>query len=119
MARVKTSTVRRARHKRILEKTSGFRGTKNRLVRVAHEALLHSGEYAFAGRKLRKRDSRALWIHRINAGLKEMGSDLSYSRFIDLLKKGNVELDRKILSDLAYSDKEAFGKVVEAVAKLK
>lgn len=117
MARVKKGLTKRARHKRILNLTEGFRGTKNRLVRVAHEAMLHSGEYAFAGRKRRKRDLRALWIERINAGLDQSGSDLSYSRFVNALKKQGIELDRKILSDLAYSDIETFAKVVEKVSK--
>src|SRR3989338_8317034 len=101
MARVKTGTTKRARHKKILKANEGYRSAKRRLVRVAHEALLHAGEYAFAGRKLRKRDIRALWIQRIGAGLKETDSDISYSRFISNLKTNKVELDRKILAELA------------------
>ncbi|OGY28574.1 MAG: 50S ribosomal protein L20 [Candidatus Woykebacteria bacterium RIFCSPHIGHO2_12_FULL_43_10] len=117
MARVKKGLTKRARHKRILKLTAGFRGAKNRLVRVAHEAMLHSGQYAFAGRKLRKRDMRALWIERINAGLGLTSQGVSYSRFIKNLKDQKVELDRKILSDLAYSDMDTFTKVVEKVSK--
>lgn len=115
MARVKKGATKKARHKRILKLTEGFRGAKRRLVRVAHEALLHSGQYAFAGRKRRKRDLRSLWIERINAGLSESGKEVSYSRFINNLKKERVVIDRKILADLAYSDKEAFKKLVEEV----
>ena len=117
MARVKKGLTKRARHKRILKLTAGFRGAKNRLVRVAHEAMLHSVQYAFAGRKLRKRDMRALWIERINAGLGLTSQGVSYSRFIKNLKDQKVELDRKILSDLAYSDMDTFTKVVEKVSK--
>lgn len=115
MARVKKGVTKRARHKKILKATEGFRGAKRRLVRVAHEALLHSGQYAYEGRKLRKRDLRSLWIERINAGLSESGKDLSYSRFINDLKKNSIVIDRKILADLAYSDKETFKKLVEEV----
>lgn len=112
MARVKTGTTKRARHKKVLSLTEGYRGAKSRLVRTAHEAMLHAGEYAFAGRKGRKRDFRELWIERIGAGLKESESELSYSRFINSLKKANIQLDRKVLADLALNDKETFKSVL-------
>lgn len=115
MPRVKTGTTRKARHNKVLKQTSGFRGANNRLYKRANEALLHAGAYAYIGRKLRKRDMRALWITRINAGLKQVDENLKYSRFIKSLKDNNVALDRKILSDLAVSDFNAFKKVVETV----
>ena len=117
MARVKKGLTKRARHKKILKLNEGFRGAKRRLVRSAHEALLHAGEYAFAGRKLRKRDLRELWIERIGAALSKNEKGLSYSQFIFKLKKNNIELDRKVLADLAYSDKETFDKIVDSVLK--
>ena len=85
--------------------------TKSRLYKVAREALLHAGQYAFAGRKLRKRDMRKLWIIKINAALENLG--FSYSKFISGLKKANIELDRKILADLAVSDPEVFKKIAK------
>jgi len=85
--------------------------TRRRLIKKAKEAVLHAGEYAFAGRKLRKRDFRRLWITRINAGLN--GSNLSYSQFIAGLKKAKIELDRKILADLVVSDSETFNKILD------
>lgn len=115
MPRVKTGTTRKARHNKVLKQTSGFRGTNNRLYKRAHEALLHAGAYAYIGRKLRKRDMRALWITRINAALKQVDENLKYSRFIKSMKDKNVALDRKILAELAVSDFNAFKKVVETV----
>ncbi len=111
MARVKTGTVRRKRHKKILKETKGYKGTRSRLFKRAHEAYIRAGEHAFAGRKQRKRDMRKLWIQRINAALNEF--DLSYSRFINLLKKKNINLNRKMLAELAVRDPEAFKKIVE------
>lgn len=87
--------------------------TKSRLYKVAHEAMLHAGQYAFAGRKLRKRDMRKLWIIKINAALENLG--LSYSKFIAGLKKAKIELDRKILADLAESDPKTFKLIVDRV----
>ena len=110
MTRVKTGPSRRNKHKKILKQTKGYRMTRSRLYRKAKEAVLHAGEYAFAGRKLRKRDMRRVWITRINAALSE--SDLSYSKFIAGLRKANIELDRKILADLALSDPKTFEKIV-------
>lgn len=109
--RVKTGTVRKRKHKKLLALAKGYRMTKHRLVKPASEAVLHAGEYAFAGRKRRKRDFRRLWITRINAALS--GYDLSYSRFIAGLKKAKIEIDRKILADLVISDPDTFKNIVE------
>ena len=111
--RVKTGTTRRKRHKKILALTKGYRMSKNRLYKVAHEAMLHAGQYAFAGRKRRKRDFRRLWIQRINAALSQYG--IKYSQFINLSKKANVTLDRKMLAHLAVTDANAFKAVVDKV----
>ena len=113
MARVKRGTISRRKHKKLLNLTKGYRGTKSRLVRVAKEASLHAGQYAFHGRKLRKRDNRSLWIVRIGEAVKKEG--LSYSVFINKLKKANIELDRKILSDLVVEDPETFKKIVSEI----
>lgn len=113
MARVKTGTVRRKRHKKVIKQTKGYRMTKSRLYKAAHEALLHAGQYAYAGRKRKKRDQRQLWIIKINAALKSL--NLTYNQFIHKLKKADVELDRKILADLAESDPETFKLIVDKV----
>ncbi len=111
--RVKTGFTRKRRHNQVLARTKGFRMTKGRLYKVSKEADLHAGQYAFAGRKLRKRDLRRLWITRINAALSTEG--ISYSKFINGLKLAKIELDRKILADLAVSDPETFKTIVEKV----
>jgi large subunit ribosomal protein L20 len=115
MPRVKTGVTRRRRHKKILKLAKGFRGANSRLFKRANEAVLHAGQYAFIGRKLRKRDQRKLWIIRIGAALKEVDESLNYSRFIRDLKKAEVALDRKMLSELAVSDFNAFKSVVSQV----
>ncbi len=115
MPRTKTGVTRRHRHQNVLARTKGFRGTNNRLYKRAHEALLHAGQYAYVGRKLRKRDMRTLWIVRINAALKAVDDTLNYSRFINGMKKANIGIDRKILADLAVTDFNAFRTVVEKV----
>ncbi len=117
MARVKTGTTRRKRHKKVLKLTKGFRGTNNRLYKRAKEALLHAGHYAFVGRKLRKRDMRKLWILRINAALTEMNEGLKYSRFMNNLKKNNIELNRKMLSEVAINDFNTFKQIVAKSSK--
>ena len=94
MARVKRGVVSRRKHKKLLALTKGYRGTKRRLVKVAREAALHAGEYAFAGRKNKKRDFRRLWITRISEATKQEGT--SYSRFMAGLAKNNIKIDRKI-----------------------
>ncbi len=111
MARVKTGITRRKRHQKVLERTKGFRMTKGKLYKVSKEADLHAGQYAFVGRKLRKRDIRKLWITRINAALTPF--DISYSKFINGLKKAKIELNRKILADIALSDPNTFKTIVE------
>ena len=113
MPRTKTGVVRKRQHKKLLATTKGYRMTKNRLYRVAHEAALHAGQYAFMGRKLRKRNMRKLWIIRLNAATRSLG--LAYSKFIAGLKKANIELDRKILADMALADPKTFEKIVEKV----
>lgn len=113
MARVKRGIVSRRKHKKLLESTKGFRGTKSRLAKVAKEAALHAGQYAYHGRKLRKRDNRALWITRIGEAAKREG--MSYSVFMDKLRKANVELDRKVLSDIVREDPEIFKKILSEV----
>lgn len=115
MPRVKAGTTRHNRHKKVLKLTKGFRGTNNRLFKRAQEALLHAGQYAYVGRRLRKRDFRALWITRITAGLSMAEAKVSYSRFIKALKDNKVELNRKMLSELAIFDFSAFKKLVEKV----
>ena len=99
----------------ILKQAKGYRGAKSKLYRVARQAVMKSGKYAYVGRKLKKRDMRSLWITRINAGCRENG--MSYSAFINGLKKANVELNRKVLADLAATDKTAFAKLVETAKK--
>ncbi|MBU3979293.1 50S ribosomal protein L20 [Patescibacteria group bacterium] len=110
MARVKRGTVSRRKHKKLLNLTKGYRGTKSKLTRVAHEAALHAGQYAFHGRKLRKRNFRTLWIIRISEAVKK--HDLSYSVFINMLKKANITLDRKILNNIIVEDPETFKQIV-------
>ncbi len=117
MSRTKTGVVRTHKHKKVLKLTRGFRGANNRLFKRAHEALLHAGEYAYIGRKLRKRDMRKLWVIRINAALKTISEKLQYSRFINQLKKANVSLNRKMLSQLAINDQATFKAIVDKVSK--
>jgi len=111
MARVKRGVVAKARHKRILDKAKGYYGARRKLYRVAKQAVTKAGQYAFRDRRQRKRQFRALWITRINAAARIHG--LSYSRFINGLKKAEIEIDRKILADLAVRDAEAFGALAE------
>lgn len=113
MTRVKGGPRARKKHKKILRTTKGYRGTRRKLYKRAHEAYLRAGQHAYVGRRLRKRDMRRLWIQRINAALSEY--DLSYSKFIKLLKEAKIELDRKILAQLALEDPERFRKIVEKV----
>jgi large subunit ribosomal protein L20 len=113
--RIKTGITRHRKHLKVLKRTKGFRMTKGRLYKVSSESDLHAGQYAFVGRKLRKRDIRRLWIQRIGAALTPY--DIPYSRFIDGLKKAQINLDRKILADLAVSDTTAFKTIVDKVKK--
>ena len=113
--RVKRGVNAVKKRRAILKQAKGYRGAKSKLYRVAREAVMKSGQYAYVGRKLRKRDMRSLWITRINAGCRENG--ISYSLFISGLKKANVDLNRKVLADLAVTDKNAFAKLVETAMK--
>ncbi len=111
--RVKTGYSRRRHHKKILQQTKGYRMTHHRLLKVAHEALLHAGQYAFAGRKKRKRDLHRLWITRLNAALRQ--ENLIYSHFIHLLKKRGVTLNRKMLAELATREPLKFKALLSAI----
>ncbi|HMS23120.1 MAG TPA: 50S ribosomal protein L20 [Candidatus Levybacteria bacterium] len=113
MTRVKRGLVSRRRHNKLLNQASGYRGTKSKLVRVAREAVLHAGNYAFHGRKRKKIDMRRLWITRIGEAAKTEG--ISYSKFMDGLKKKKIELNRKILSDMIINDINSFKKIVESI----
>lgn len=113
MTRVKGGTRTRERHKKVLELASGYRMARHKQYTTAKPAVLHAGEYAFMGRKLRKRDIRATWIVRMNAGLRELG--MNYSTFISKLRVKNVGLDRKVLSYFATQKPGIFKKIVEAV----
>ena len=108
--RVKSTSARR--HRKVLKQAKGFRQARSNRFQVAQEAVVHAGAYAFAGRKLKKRDLRSLWIARINAGVVAEG--VSYSKFIAGLKKAKIEVDRKILSEIATTDIETFKEIVKA-----
>ncbi|MDP3010289.1 MAG: 50S ribosomal protein L20 [Methylococcales bacterium] len=111
MARVKRGVTARARHKKILKLAKGYYGARSRVYRVAKQAVIKAGQYAYRDRKQKKRQFRALWIVRINAAARMYG--ISYSRLINGLNKANVGIDRKVLADLAVRDIEAFGKIAE------
>ena len=111
MARVKNGAVTKARHKKVLKQAKGYFGSKHRLYKTAKEQLMHSGQYAFRDRKQKKRDFRKLWITRINAACRQ--NDISYSRFIEGLTKAGVEVNRKMLSEIAISNPEAFTELVK------
>ncbi|HJX46176.1 MAG TPA: 50S ribosomal protein L20 [Patescibacteria group bacterium] len=113
MARVKSTSYRR--HKKILKEVKGFKQARRIRIQAAKEAYLHAGSYAYHGRKLKKRDLRSLWIVRLNAAVRECG--FSYSKFISMLKISKIELDRKVLSDIAITDMESFKKIVESIKK--
>ncbi|SCZ49154.1 50S ribosomal protein L20 [Thiohalomonas denitrificans] len=111
MPRVKRGVNARAKHKKILAQAKGYYGRRKNVFRVAKQAVIKAGQYAYRDRRQRKRQFRNLWIVRINAASRECG--LSYSRFINGLKKANVEVDRKVLADIAVFDKAAFGALAE------
>lgn len=111
MARVKGATTTRRRHKKILKLAKGYFGGKSKLYRTANEAVMKSLQYAYIGRKLKKRDFRSLWITRISAAAQANG--INYSRFINGLKKANIDLNRKVLAELAISDPAAFAAIAE------
>ena len=111
MPRVKRGVTARARHKKVIAQAKGYRGRRKNVYRVATQAVTKAGQYAYRDRRQRKRQFRALWIARINAGARECG--ISYSRFMNGLKKAAVEIDRKVLADLAVYDKVAFNALAE------
>lgn len=111
MPRVKRGVTARARHNKVLSEAKGYYGARSKVYRVAKQAVIKAGQYAYRDRRQKKRQFRALWIARINAGARECG--LSYSRMIDGLKKANIEIDRKVLADLAVFDKPAFAALAE------
>lgn len=111
MARVKNGAVTKARHKKIIKAASGYFGSKHTLYKTAKEQLMHSGQYAFRDRKQRKREFRKLWITRINAACRQ--NDISYSRFIEGLTKAGVEVNRKMLSEIAINDPKMFSEFVK------
>jgi large subunit ribosomal protein L20 len=111
MPRVKRGVTARARHKKVLKKAKGYYGARSRVYRVATQAVTKAGQYAYRDRRQRKRQFRALWIARINAGARMFG--ISYSRMIDGMNKANIGLDRKVLADLAVHDIDTFGKIAE------
>ena len=115
MARVKNGAVTKARHKKVLKAAKGYFGSKHRLYKSAKEQLMHSGQYAFRDRKQKKRDFRKLWITRINAACRE--NEISYSRFINGLSKAGVEVNRKMLSEIAINDPKAFSELVKVAKK--
>ena len=115
MARVKGALSTRKRHKKILKLAKGYRGAKSKLYRIANQAVMKSLSYSYVGRKLKKRDFRSLWITRISAACKM--NDINYSRFMNGLKKANIEINRKMLSEIAISDPQAFTQLVETAKK--
>ena len=115
MARVKRGVTTHRRHKKILRQAKGYYGNRSKIYRVANQAVMRSLQYAYAHRRLRKRDFRKLWIARINAACRM--NDMSYSRFINVLNKAGVEINRKVLADLAVTDAKAFSDLVEVAKK--
>jgi len=110
MPRVKRGVTAHARHKKVLDAAKGFRGRRKNVFRIAKEAVMKAGQYAYRDRRVKKREFRALWIARINAAAREGG--LSYSAFMNGLKKAAIEVDRKVLADIAVHDKAAFARFV-------
>ena len=115
MARIKGAMATRKRRKKVLKAAKGYYGGKHRLFKTAKQAVMKSGQYAYIGRKQKKRDFRRLWIARISAAVKPYG--MNYSRFMNGLKKADIEMNRKSLSELAITDAAAFGALVETAKK--
>ena len=113
MPRVKRGVAARARHKKVLAQAKGFRGRRGNVYRIAKQAVMKAGQYAYRDRRQKKRQFRALWIARINAAVRELG--MSYSVFMAGLKRANIDIDRKVLADLAVADKAAFAKIAGQV----
>ena len=111
MPRVKRGVTARARHKKVLNLAKGYRGRRSTVFRIAKEAVMKAGQYAYRDRRAKKRVFRALWIARINAAVRNGG--MTYSRFMNGLKRANIEVDRKVLADLAVMDKPAFARFIE------
>jgi len=111
MARAKRSVVAHAKHKKVRAKAKGYYGARKNVYRVAKQAVIKAGEYAYRDRRQKKRQFRSLWIVRINAAARQF--DLSYSRLIDGLNKASIEIDRKVLADIAVHDIDTFGKIAE------
>ncbi len=111
MARVKRGVTARAKHKKVLKKAKGYYGARSRVFRVANQAVTKAGQYAYRDRRQKKRQFRRLWIVRINAAARMF--DMSYSRFMDGLNKAEIDVDRKMLADLAVHDIDAFGQLAE------
>ncbi|MGJ8564027.1 MAG: 50S ribosomal protein L20 [Alphaproteobacteria bacterium] len=115
MSRVKRGVTKHARHKKIIDAAKGYRGRRKNTFRIANQAVEKAGQYAYIGRKLKKRQFRAIWIQRINAGARAHG--ITYGRFMDGLNKAGISLDRKILADMAGNEPEAFKALVEVAKK--
>ncbi len=113
MSRVKRGVTARARHKKVIAAAKGYRGRRGNVYRVARQAVMRAGQYAYRDRRARKRVFRSLWIARINAAVREHG--ITYSRFINGLNRASIDLDRKVLADLAVTDKPAFAAIVARV----
>jgi large subunit ribosomal protein L20 len=113
MPRVKRGVTARARHKKVLALAKGFRGRRKNVFRIAKEAVMKAGQYAYRDRRTRKRVFRQLWIARINAASRELG--ITYSKFMAGMKKASIDIDRKVLADMAVNDPAGFGKIVEKV----
>jgi large subunit ribosomal protein L20 len=111
MPRVKRGTTARASHKKVLDAAKGFRGRRNNVFRVANEAVMKAGQYAYRDRRQKKRQFRQLWITRINAAVRQLG--MTYSQFMNGMKKAEIVIDRKVLADMAVFDQVAFAKVAE------
>ena len=111
MARIKRGTTTRTKHKRLLDQAKGYRGRRGNVFKIAKQAVMKAGQYQYRDRRNKKREFRALWIARINAGVRELG--MTYSAFINGLNKASIDIDRKVLADLAVHDKAAFAKIAE------
>ena len=111
MPRVKRGVTARARHKKVIDQAKGYRGRRGNVYRIAKQAVMKAGQYQYRDRRQKKREFRALWIARINAAVRELG--MTYSVFIAALDKANIDIDRKVLADLAVHDKLAFSKIAE------
>jgi len=111
MPRVKRGVTARARHQKVLTQAKGYRGRRKNVYRIAKQAVMKAGQYAYRDRRTKKREFRALWIARINAAVRELG--MTYSSFVNGLAKASIDIDRKVLADLAVHDKPAFSKIAE------